>query len=186
VVPPTAPPTAETPPADEHPPSEYERPPLEDEPAPAEEDEAEPPAAVASVAVADPPASELAAGASGDLDLRELTRVWPSVLDELAKTAPALAATFEGARPVAMGEGGPEIGFPADASFNKRKAESPDRKEAVVAAFAVVVGRELKPTYVTLEEGEAPPDVPAPVSEELDEEAILEKVKSEFGAEEVG
>jgi hypothetical protein len=87
-----------------------------------------------------------------------------------------------------MGEGGPEIGFPADASFNKRKAESPERKEAVVAAFAAVVGEELRPSYVTLEEGEEapPPDVPAPGSEELDEEAILEKVKSEFGAEEVG
>ncbi len=165
-----------SPPASAAPPVEdpgFERPPLEDEPAPAEEDEAEPPAPVASVAVA-------------DLDLAELTRVWPSVLDELAKTAPALAATFEGARPVGMGEGGPEIGFPADASFNKRKAEGPDRKEAVAAAFAVVVGRELKPSYVTLEAGEAPPDVPAPVSEELDEEAILAKVKSEFGAEEVG
>jgi len=36
------------------------------------------------------------------------------------------------------------------------------------------------------EEGETPPDVPAPGSEELVEDAILEKVKSEFGAEEVG
>jgi len=172
VVPPSAPPASSAPPADE---PEYERPPLDDEPAPAEEDEAEPQPPAASVAVA-------------DLDLAELTRVWPSVLDELAKTAPALAATFEGARPVGMGEGGPEIGFPADASFNKRKAESPERKEAVVAAFAAVVGEELRPSYVTLEEGEEapPPDVPAPGSEELDEEAILEKVKSEFGAEEVG
>jgi hypothetical protein len=104
----------------------------------------------------------------------------------LAKTAPALAATFEGARPVAVGEAGPEIGFPADHSFNKKKAESPERREAVAAAFAVVVGRPLKPTYVTLEGEEAPPDVPAPGSGEIDEDAILEKVKSEFGAEEVG
>ena len=86
-----------------------------------------------------------------------------------------------------MGEAGPEIGFPADAAFNKRKAEAPERKEAVAAALAAVVGRELKPTYVTLEgEAEAPPDVPAPGSAEMDEDAILEKVKSEFGAEEVG
>jgi hypothetical protein len=124
--------------------------------------------------------------AGSSLDLAELTRVWPSVLDELAKTAPALAATFEGARPVAVGEGGPEIGFPADASFNKRKAESPERREAVAAAFEAITGSAVKPTYVTLEEGEAPPDVPAPGSEEIDEDAILEKVKSEFGAEEVG
>ena len=80
----------------------------------------------------------------------------------------------------------PKIGFPADASFNKRKAESPDRREAVTAAFETVTGRAMKPIYVTLEEGEAPPDVPAPGSEEIDEDAILEKVKSEFGAEEVG
>jgi DNA polymerase-3 subunit gamma/tau len=170
VVPPTPPPAAESPPASE---TEYERPPLEDEPAPAEEDEAEPEAPVASVAVA-------------ELDLDELTRVWPSVLDELAKTAPALAATFEGARPVRIGDGGPEIGFPADHAFNKKKAEAPERREAVAAAFEAVVGRSLKPSYVTLEEGEAPPDVPAPGSEEIDEDAILAKVKSEFGAEEVG
>jgi DNA polymerase III subunit gamma/tau len=169
--PPTAPPASESPPAHE---SDYERPPLEDE--------APPPAVAEAVeAVREP---EFVADA--DLDLAELTRVWPSVLDELAKTAPALAATFEGARPVGVEDGSPAIGFPADASFNKKKAESPDRREAVVAAFASVVGRELKPTYVTLEEGEAPPDVPAPGSEEIDEDAILEKVKSEFGAEEVG
>ncbi|HEY2716249.1 MAG TPA: hypothetical protein VGI73_08530 [Solirubrobacterales bacterium] len=185
VVPPSAPPASEAAPPDE---PEYERPPLEDEAPPVaeavevgggsepvREAEPEPEAPAADVAVA-------------DLDLGELTRVWPSVLDELAKTAPALVATFEGARPVAMEGGAPQIGFPADASFNKRKAESPDRREAVAAAFAVVVGRELKPTYVTLEtEAEAPPDVPAPGSgEEFDEDAILEKVKSEFGAEEVG
>jgi hypothetical protein len=149
-----------------------------EDPEPAARGEAEPAAAepvAASVAIA-------------DLDFAELTRVWPSVLDELAKTAPALAATFEGARPVGIGESGPEIGFPPDRTFNKRKAEEPERRVAVAAAFGAVLGRELKPTYVLLEEdeGEAPPDVPAPGSGELDEEAILEKVKSEFGAEEVG
>jgi DNA polymerase-3 subunit gamma/tau len=172
VVPPTPPPASETAPVDEQPASEYERPPLED-PGPAEEDEAEPQAAVASVAVA-------------DLDLGELTRVWPSVLDELAKTAPALAATFEGARPVGIDGEAVQVGFPPDRTFNKRKAEEPERRAAVGAAFEAVVGRELKPTYVLLDEEEAPPDVPAPGSEEIDEDAILEKVKSEFGAEEVG
>jgi DNA polymerase-3 subunit gamma/tau len=184
VVPPTAPPAAEAaPPSDPRP----ERPPLED-PGPAEEEEAERPAPSASLAgdEAEPAAAEAPASvAVADLDVAELTRVWPSVLDELAKTAPALAATFEGARPVAADENGVRIGFPADRTFNKRKAEEPERREAVAAAFAVVVGRPLKPTYVLLE-GEAPPDVPAPGSEEIDEDAILEKVKSEFGAEEVG
>jgi DNA polymerase-3 subunit gamma/tau len=165
-----------------------ERPPLED-PEPAEEEEAERPAPSASLARDESEqaavAAPVASVAVAELDLDELTRVWPSVLDELAKTAPALAATFEGARPVGIGDGALEIGFPPDRTFNKKKAEAPERREAVGAAFAVVVGRPLKPSYVTLE-GEAPPDVPAPGSEEIDEDAILAKVKSEFGAEEVG
>ncbi len=184
VVPPTAPPASEATPTDE---PEYERPPLDDEPTPAVVEASEPPPAGAEAAETERVGEDPVVGvAAADLDLGELIRVWPSVLDELAKTAPALAATFEGARPVAMGEGGPEIGFAADAAFNKRKAESPERKEAVAAAFEAVTGAAVKPTYVTLEEGEAPPDVPAPGSEEIDEDAILEKVKSEFGAEEVG
>ncbi|MBS1879524.1 MAG: DNA polymerase III subunit gamma/tau [Actinobacteria bacterium] len=179
---------------------DYERPPLEDEAPPpvAEAAEAGPgfrpesrpesPQVQAEPegapeAEVEPPSAGVAVA---DLDLGELARVWPSVLDELAKTAPALAATFEGARPVAMGETGPEIGFPADASFNKRKAEAPERRQAVAAAFEAVIGAALKPTYVTLDEEAPPPDVPAPGSEEIDEDAILQKVKSEFGAEEVG
>ena len=37
-----------------------------------------------------------------DLDLEQVASVWPAVLDQLAETAPALAATFEGARPVGV------------------------------------------------------------------------------------
>ncbi|HEY8502609.1 MAG TPA: hypothetical protein VIL21_07970, partial [Solirubrobacterales bacterium] len=95
-----------------------------------------------------------------------------------------LAATFEGARPVSFGEGGLQIGFPAEMTFNKKKADSPERRAAVAAAFGAVVGQELKPTYVTLE-GEAPPDTPAPGSEDVDEAELLERLKSEFDAEEV-
>jgi hypothetical protein len=108
------------------------------------------------------------------------------VLQKLGETAPALAATFEGARPTAFGDEGLVIGFPPENSFNKRKAESPERREAVAAAFEEVAGRALKPTYVLLEDDEqAPPDTPAPGSDEVDEEELLERLKSEFDAEEV-
>ena len=50
--------------------------------------------------------------------------------------------------------------------------------------FAAVTGSGLRPTYVLLD-GEAPPDTPAPGSEEIDEEELLERLKSEFDAEEV-
>jgi len=146
--------------------------PPQDDPPPAEEEEAEAP----------PP--ETGPAGQDALSLDEIQRAWPAVLQKLGETAPALAATFEGARPVSHGEEGLQIGFPTDQRFNKKKAESPERRDAVAAAFEAVVGRSLKPSYVLLE-GEAPPDTPAPGSEEIDEEELLRRLKSEFDAEEV-
>jgi DNA polymerase-3 subunit gamma/tau len=125
--------------------------------------------------------------------LDQVTHIWPSVLDKLAEKAPALAATFEGARPVAFEEEGLTIGFPPDQPFNKRKAESPDRRDALIEAFKAVTGEGVAPRYVLLEEGEAaaaeaaapPPDTPAPGSEKIDEDELLQRLKSEFDAEEV-
>jgi DNA polymerase III subunit gamma/tau len=163
-VPPTTPPTAD--------------PPGQDDPPQAEEEEAE---ASPSASPAPP-----AAGPAGqdDLSFEEIQRVWPAVLQKLAETAPALSASFDGARPVSYGEEGLQIGFPAEMTFNKKKADSPERRDTVAAAFAAVTGIGLRPTYVLLD-GEAPPDTPAPGSEEIDEDRILERLKSEFDAEEV-
>jgi hypothetical protein len=69
-------------------------------------------------------------------------------------------------------------------TFNKKKADSPERRDTVAAAFAAVTGQGLRPSYVLLD-GEAPPDTPAPGSEEVNEEELLERFKSEFDAEEV-
>jgi DNA polymerase III subunit gamma/tau len=124
--------------------------------------------------------------------LDQVTHIWPSVLDKLAEKAPALAATFEGARPVAFDDDGLTIGFPPDQPFNKRKAESPDRRDALIEAFRAVTDEGVAPRYVLLEEGEAavadaaaPPDTPAPGSEKIDEDELLQRLKSEFDAEEV-
>jgi DNA polymerase-3 subunit gamma/tau len=163
----SSPPTAETPPQDDSP--------------PAEEEEAEP----APSADADPPVGDAVGGTPQDaLSLEEIQRVWPAVLQKLAETAPALAASFDGARPVSYGDEGLQIGFPAEMTFNKKKADSAERRDTVAAAFAAVTGQGLRPTYVVLD-GEAPPDTPAPGSEEIDEDELLERLKSEFDAEEV-
>ncbi len=179
-----------------------------DDPPPAEEEEAEaaPPPDPEPSATADPPAgdavggtapeealatgrgggSPAAAGPAGQdaLSLEEIQRVWPAVLQKLGETAPALAATFDGARPVSYDESGLQIGFPAEMTFNKKKADSPERRDTLAAAFAAVTGVGLRPAYVMLE-GEAPPDTPAPGSEDVDEDELLERLKSEFNAEEV-
>jgi len=174
-VPPTASPTGEAAPRDD--------------PSPAEEEEAEadPPAGGDDAEDSpgrESPASETGPAGQDDLSLEEIQRVWPAVLHKLSETAPALAATLEGARPVSYGEEGLEVGFPPEMTFNKKKADSPDRRDTVAAAFAAVTGQGLRPTYVLLE-GEAPPDTPAPGSEEIDEDQILKTLESEFDAEEV-
>jgi DNA polymerase-3 subunit gamma/tau len=130
------------------------------------------------------PRSETGPAGQDALSLEEIQRIWPAVLQKLAETAPALAASFDGARPVSYGEEGLQIGFPAAMTFNKKKADSSERRDTVAAAFAAVTGVGLRPTYVLLE-GEAPPDTPAPGSEEINEDRILERLKSEFDAEEV-
>jgi DNA polymerase-3 subunit gamma/tau len=124
--------------------------------------------------------------AQNAFDLSEVTRIWPVVLDKLTETAPALAATFEGARPVSLDDDGVKIGFPADKTFNKRKAESPERREALASAFVAVAGQELRPTYVLLDEESAeaePADEPAPGA--ADHSDLVARLKSEFNAEEV-
>jgi DNA polymerase III subunit gamma/tau len=197
-VPPTTPPTGDAAKQDDPAPSE--------DPAPAEEEEAEaaPVAEAAESAETDPPAggadlgdrhspvasgggTKSATGPAGQdaLSFEDIQRVWPAVLQKLAETAPALAATFDGARPVSYDESGLQVGFPAEMTFNKKKADSPERRDTLAAAFAAVTGVGLRPTYVILD-GEAPPDTPAPGSEEIDEAELLERLKNEFDAEEVG
>jgi DNA polymerase-3 subunit gamma/tau len=178
VGPPTAPPAADLPPQDA-PAAVAEEEPEPEEPRAPEEDEAE------SSGPAEPVGQ-------GDLDLEKLKQIWPAVLDQLATAAPALAAFFEEARPVGFDAAGKvvEISFPAAATFNKRKAEVPEQRERVAEALQVVTGQSLKPAYVLLDgESEVAADAPAPAPEAkdegLDEEELLERLKSEFDAEEV-
>jgi DNA polymerase III subunit gamma/tau len=128
-----------------------------------------------------------AAGPAGQvvLDLGEIVRVWPAVLDQLLQSAPALAATFEGAKPVGLDtdERSVTIGFPADHTFNKRKAEAPDKREQMADALETVLGEKLRPAYAVLDGGEEAPETEAG---DDDHETLMEKVKSEFDAEEVG
>ncbi|HEU5104228.1 MAG TPA: DNA polymerase III subunit gamma/tau [Solirubrobacterales bacterium] len=197
-VPPTTSPTGDPPSQATPPPAEPPAPPVD--PPPADEEEAESPqsgnpAPPAGGDDADPsPVGEGAVSETGpagqtapvpaDLSLEEIQRVWPAVLHKLQETAPALAATLEGARPISFGDEGLEVAFPTEMTFLKKKAEGADRRDTVAAAFAAVTGVGLRPTYVLLD-GEAPPDTPAPGSEEIDEEELLERLKSEFDAEEV-
>jgi DNA polymerase-3 subunit gamma/tau len=171
---PAPPPAGEAPPVDE---VEFA--------APAEEPEGSEEPQAPSIAGDAAPAGP--AGRDADLSLDELTRVWPTVLDKLAETAPALAATFDGARPDGLEGDQLSIGFPADRNFNKRKAESPERREALVAALLEVTGQTLRPTYDLLAAEAEPPaaDGATEKADGVDEQELLQRLKSEFDAEEV-
>jgi hypothetical protein len=117
------------------------------------------------------------------LSLDEIVQIWPAVIEKLRETSPALAATFDGARPVGIGEEGLEIGFPAELTFNKRKAEAKDKREQMGEALAAVTGSPLRPVYVLLDGEDAPAEGGG---DDVDHEALVEKLKSEFNAEEVG
>jgi DNA polymerase-3 subunit gamma/tau len=131
------------------------------------------------------PATAPAESASADqIDLEQVLRVWPAVIDQVRQSGSAmLSALFEGARPIAVDseEGILRIGFPAGSTFNKRKAEAAEHRERFTEALRTIVGERLRPVYVLLDgESVAEPE------EQLDEEELLERIKSEFDAEEVG
>ncbi len=134
------------------------------------------------------PATGPAAQAPSSLGIEEVVRVWPAVLDQLMQTAPALAASFDGARPVTVDaeERVVSIGFPAAHTFNKRKAEAPDKREQLVGALEVVLGEKLRPAYVVLEAEENAVAAEEESQDAGGHEALVEKIKSEFDAEEVG
>jgi len=120
------------------------------------------------------------------LSLDEVRRIWPAVLDRLHQTAPALAASFDGARPIAVDadERTVTIGFPVDHIFNKRKAEAPDKREQLVEALQSILGEALRPLYAVLA-GE-PRAEAGKGEDEVDHAALVDRLKSEFDAEEVG
>ncbi len=184
-VPPTPPPAAEAASADEleaQMPSETE-PSAEDDP-PAGGADSGGPRTEAQPPPAGPP--EAVTGPAGQLDLEQIVNTWPAVLDKLRETSPALAATFDGARPVSLDEEGLKVGFPAELTFNKRKAETPEKRELMADVIEDVLGERLRPTYVLLDGEDAAPEEEATASGgEIDHDALVEKLKSEFDAEEV-
>ena len=126
-------------------------------------------------------------GPAGRVGFEEVVSTWPAVLDKLRETSPALAATFDGARPVSLdSEEGLRVGFPAELTFNKRKAETPEKRELMADVIEDVLGERLRPTYVLLDDEPTPAPEEAPSDREIDHDALVEKLKSEFDAEEVG
>jgi hypothetical protein len=120
-----------------------------------------------------------------ELDLERLRELWPAMVDQVRQSGSELLShVLEAARPVAVDleEGVLKVGFPASAAFNKRKAEAADARDRFADAARTILGERLKPVYVLLDSDEDAGDhEPAPLSEE----ELIERLKSEFDADEV-
>jgi DNA polymerase-3 subunit gamma/tau len=132
-----------------------------------------------------PTAVATEAVATEAVDLERINGLWPAVLDQVRESGSELLSTvFAAARPVAVDveRAVLEVGFPASAAFNKRKAEAQEARERLADAVKTIVGERLRPIYVLLEGDEeaAPGGAQAPLSEEQ----LIELLRSEFDAEE--
>lgn len=132
-----------------------------------------------------PPAPEPRADEAVRVDLERLGQVWPAVLDGLRNLASGPTASyFEGTRPVACEAGRITVGFPPGSQFNRRNAEKPDRRDLLVAAVTSVTGERLVVEFTELG-ADAATGTEAEEPEAVDEEQLVQRVKSEFNAEEV-
>jgi len=189
----TAQPAAAAPPrAEEAPraaaPSTRRSPEPEPEPAPGGERGAEAEASAPESAAPEAAAEAQAATAVAELpDLEGLVSLWPAILDQVREGGSELLAhALSASRPVGIdaAQGVIEIGFPPGASFNKRKAESPEARERIAAAVRAVVGARLKPVCAILDGEDVPGDDPVQAGP-MDEEEIIARLKAEFDAEEI-
>jgi DNA polymerase-3 subunit gamma/tau len=119
------------------------------------------------------------------LDIERIRELWPAVVDQVRESGSELLShVLAAARPVAVDveEAVLQVGFPASAAFNKRKAEATEARDRFTDAVRTVVGERLRPVYVLLESEASDAEEPA---EQLSEDELIALLQSEFGAEEV-
>ena len=119
------------------------------------------------------------------VDLERIVGLWPAVVDQVRESGSELLShVLAAGRPVAVDveEAVLQVGFPASAAFNKRKAEATEARDRFTDAVRTVVGERLRPVYVLLESEASDAEEPA---EQLSEDELIALLQSEFGAEEV-
>ena len=155
----------------------------ESAPVAAPEPAAEPEAAAEPEPEPEQPPQAQATAVAEVLDLEKLSALWPAVVEQVRESGSGLLSQIlTAARPVAVNveEAVLDVGFPASAAFNKRKAEATDARDKLADAVRTIVGERLRPVYVLLD-GEADT---AAGERKLSEEELFELMRTEFDAEE--
>jgi DNA polymerase-3 subunit gamma/tau len=118
--------------------------------------------------------------AAGLLSFEHLIAVWPDVLDTVRASNAMFGAVVDVASPVELAGDRLVLAFGEDAAFQRRKAEERATRTALADAVRAVTGHALTFSY-EVREGHAPPP-PQPLSED----ELIERLKDEFDAEELG
>jgi DNA polymerase III subunit gamma/tau len=155
----------------------------------AENDEAEPAAAPASApapqrsgsgpatAVVVEPREEQDPQPAGAIELEQVRALWPAVAETVGEENGMLGAAIGAALPTAVEGERLTVAFPADAAFVKKKAEA--NRELVAAAVRGLSGHSLALVFELSE------DAVAAGPATLDHDQLIERLRQEFGAEEV-
>ena len=130
-----------------------------------------------SAAVAVEPREEEAPQPTGALELEQVKALWPAVADAVKEENGMLGAAIGAAQPAGLEGDRLTIAFPADAAFVKKKAEA--NRELVASAVRGLTGHSLALTFELSDQ--AGSDAQAT----LDHEQLIERLRAEFGAEEV-
>jgi len=111
------------------------------------------------------------------LELDRVLALWPAVGETVAEENGMLGAALGAARPVSVEGDRLTVAFPADAAFVKKKAEA--NRELVQDAVRGLTGAALTVAYELRDGG------PGSEPVTLDEAELIERLRSEFAAEEV-
>jgi hypothetical protein len=130
-----------------------------------------------SAAVAVEPRDEVAPQPSGALELEQVRALWPAVADAVGEQNGMLGAAVGAAQPSAIDGDMLTVAFPADAAFVKKKAEA--NRDVLATAVRGLTGHSLALAFELSEEASAGAQTT------LDHEQLIERLRAEFGAEEI-
>ena len=112
------------------------------------------------------------------IELGQIVSLWPAVAEAVAEENGMLSAALSAATPTALEADRLTIAFPSDAAFVKKKAEQ--GRELVAGAVRGLTGHAVSLNF-ELSDAVTPPAGAAT----LDHEQLIERLRAEFGAEEV-
>ncbi len=118
------------------------------------------------------------ATAQAAIDLGLLTELWPGVIEAVTEQHGLLGASYAAGRPTGLDGRELTISFPAERSFERRKAEAPEARTLAVAAIRSLTGGDVRLVFETAE----PAAAAVQPAEPAGEDAFLARLRSELDA----